>query len=204
MVATKFFQRDTKFHEGPSHAERLAPGPILDENISKALAHCLHISLRLLEHSTGRKALIETAKDIVSARREDAAKENKQEEGIYIGKSLDEMPFWVEKFLKQIREKAVPICVSKGIPGHYGYTQKWTWGSDMQDWDSATAAVVYLNEGVRLFISPCSYVPRLILTGDLDGPRLTESSGQHRGVYEATKNNQCHDCISNHGNQRAT
>lgn len=163
MVVTRFFTRDTVFFEGPPQAERLEPGPILDANTSTALTHCLHMALKLLEESTGHRAFIETAKDIVSARREDAMKTNKPEVGIYANKSVDEMPTWVRKFLKQIREKGIPICVSEGIEDRYGFTQKWSWGSDMEDWDSATAAVVYINKGVRCS-SPNLYPSLLSLT----------------------------------------
>lgn len=151
-VATLFFTRDLPFSAPPNQGERKKPGPVLDADMVTALTHCVHIALKLLEESTGRQAFIETAQAIVAERRK-AAKQNKEpEQGLFAGKSLKDMSAWVDKFLLKIRRNGLPICVCNGLEGHYGLTQRWSWGLDMDKWDSTNSAVIYLNKAVCMHL----------------------------------------------------
>lgn len=148
-VALRLFVRDTKFRTTPTEVEMLAPGPMVDERSKFAMAHCFHVALALLERSTGHDAFIKVAMRIVTERRLKAAEDKKPEAGLFAGKDIKDMPKYVNEYLKMIREIGLPICVTGGVKGHYGLSQRQSWGLDMKDYDPKTAAIVYLNKGVR-------------------------------------------------------
>lgn len=54
---------------------------------------------------------------------------------------------WVDTFLRQVREFGIPICVCDSLAG-YGLTQRWGWGSNMEDYDCRNSAVVYIHQCV--------------------------------------------------------
>lgn len=145
----RIFTRDIKFALplAPSKRERLAPGPPADEATTAALAQCVDLALRLLEEGRGNRVLVGIGVQIVAERRAEAAWAGgggRPEAGIYKG-DLKDMPMWVAKFLWQVREFGIPICVCDSLSG-YGLTQRWAWGSNMDDYDSRTSAVVYIHQ----------------------------------------------------------
>lgn len=116
------------------------------------MAHCFHVALALLESSTGHDAFVKVGKRIVTDRRSKAG-EKKPEAGLFAGKDINDMPKYINDFLKKVREIGLPVCVTRGVKGHYGLSQRLSWGFDMEKYDPKTAAIVYLNKGVRLEFS---------------------------------------------------
>lgn len=147
-AALRLFTRDNKFPSAPSESEKLEPGPLLDERSKFAMAHCFHVALALLENSTGHDAFVKVAKRIVTERRHQA-KDNTPEPGLFAGKDINDMPKYINDFLKKVREIGLPVCVARGVKGHYGLSQRLSWGFDMDKYDPKTAAIVYLSKGVR-------------------------------------------------------
>lgn len=146
----RLFTRDVKFALplAPSKQERMNPGPPADEATTSALSQCVDLALRLLEEGRGNRVLIGVGRQIVAERRAEAARADggRLEAGIYKG-DLQEMPMWVDIFLRQVREFGIPICVCDSLAG-YGLTQRWGWGSNMEDYDCRNSAVVYINRCV--------------------------------------------------------
>lgn len=148
----RLFTRDVKFALplAPSKQERMAPGPPADEEITAALAQCVHLALRLLEEGRGNRVLIGVGTQIVAERRAEAARAGggvgRPEAGIYKG-DIQDMPIWVAIFLQQVRAFGIPICVCDSLSG-YGLTQRWAWGSNMEDYDCRNSAVVYIHQCV--------------------------------------------------------
>lgn len=146
----RLFTRDVKFALplASSKQERMSPGPPADEATTSALSQCVDLALRLLEEGRGNRVLVGVGRQIVRERRAEAARagDGRQEEGIYKG-DLQDMPMWVDTFLRQVREFGIPICVCDSLAG-YGLTQRWGWGSNMEDYDCRNSAVVYINQCV--------------------------------------------------------
>ncbi|KAL2283264.1 hypothetical protein FJTKL_10139 [Diaporthe vaccinii] len=144
----RLFTRDAKFALplAPSKGERMAPGAPADEATTSALAQCVDLALRLLEEGRGNRVLVGVGMQIVAERRAEAARAGarRPEAGIYKGE-LRDMPMWVAIFLRQVREFGIPICVCDSLSG-YGLTQRWTWGSNMEDYDCRNSAVVYIHQ----------------------------------------------------------
>lgn len=126
----------------------MAPGPPADEATTAALAQCVDLALRLLEEGRGNRVLVGVGMQIAAERRFEAARagRGRPEAGIYKG-SLQDMSMWVAIFLRQVREFGIPICVCDSLSG-YGLTQRWTWGSNMEDYDCRNSAVVYIHQCV--------------------------------------------------------
>lgn len=150
----RLFTRDEKFALplAPSKQERMNPGPPADEATTSALSRCVDLALRLLEGGRGNRVLVGVGRQIVTERRAEAScagaggSAERQEAGIYKG-DLQDMPMWVDVFLRQVREFGIPICVCDSIAG-YGLTQRWGWGSNMEDYDCRNSAVVYIHQCV--------------------------------------------------------
>lgn len=144
----RLFTRDVKFALplAPSKQERMNPGPPADEATTSALSQCVDLALRFLEEGRGNRVLVGVGRQIVAERRAEGARTGRQEAGIYKG-DLQDMPMWVDVFLRQVREFGIPICVCDSLAG-YGLTQRWGWGSDMEDYDCRNSAVVYINQCV--------------------------------------------------------
>lgn len=153
----RLFTRDVKFALplAPSKQERMNPGPPADEATTSALSQCVDLALRLLEEGRGNRVLIDVGRQIVAERRAEAARARagaggkragRQEAGIYRG-DLQDMPTWVDVFLRQVREFGIPICVCESLSG-YGLTQRWGWGRNMEDYDCRNSAVVYIHQCV--------------------------------------------------------
>lgn len=146
----RLFTRDEKFALplAPSKRERMVPGPPADKATTAALAQCVDLALRLLEEGRGNRVLVHVGKRIVAERRVEAAEagDGRPEAGIYKG-DLRDMEMWVAIFLRQVREFGIPICVCDSLSG-YGLTQRWTWGSNMEDYDCRNSAVVYIHQRV--------------------------------------------------------
>ncbi|KAG6358277.1 hypothetical protein INS49_014161 [Diaporthe citri] len=144
----RLFTRDVKFALplAPSRRERMAPGPPADEATTSALARCVDLALRLLEEGRGNRVLVGVGMQIVAERRFEAARAGggRPAAGIYKGE-LRDMGMWVAMFLRQVREFGIPICVCDSLSG-YGLTQRWTWGSNMEDYDCRNSAVVYIHQ----------------------------------------------------------
>jgi hypothetical protein len=158
----RLFTREVKFALplAPSKHERAAPGPSADEATAAALGPCVDLALRLLENGRGHAVLITVGKRIVAERRAEAARVNngpsttgRPAAGIYEG-DIDDMPVWVDRFLRQIREVGIPICVCENLSG-YALTQRWRWGSDMAMYDCGNSAIVYIHKCVSVDIPPC-------------------------------------------------
>lgn len=147
-LGLRLFTRDVKFALplAPSKRERMAPGPPADEATTAALAQCVDLALRLLEEGRGNRVLVGVGMHIVAERRYEAERAGREAAGIYKGDTRD-MPMWVAIFLRQVREFGIPICVCDSLSG-YGLTQRWTWGSDMEDYDCRNSAVVYIHQCV--------------------------------------------------------
>lgn len=148
----RLFTRDVKFALplAPSKQERMNPGPPADEATTSALSQCVDLALRLLEEGRGNRVLVGVGRQIVKERRAEAARagDDRREAGIYRG-HLQEMPMWVDIFLRQVREFGIPICVCDSLAG-YGLTQRWGWGCDMEDYDCRNSAVVYIHQCVSV------------------------------------------------------
>lgn len=146
----RLFTRDFKFALplAPTQRERIAPGPPADEETTAALARCVDLALRLLEEGRGNRVLVGIGKQIVAERRAEAARagDGRPAAGIYEG-DLRDMAVWVAMFLRQVRELGIPICVCSSLSG-YGLTQRWAWGSKMEDYDCRNSAVVYIHQCV--------------------------------------------------------
>lgn len=146
----RLFTRDFKFALplAPTQRERLKPGPPADDETTAALARCVDLALRLLEEGRGNRVLVGIGKQIVAERRAEAARsrDGRPAAGIYEG-DLRDMPVWVAVFLRQVRELGIPICVCSSLSG-YGLTQRWAWGSRMEDYDCRNSAVVYIHQCV--------------------------------------------------------
>lgn len=146
----RLFTRDFKFALplAPAQRECLAPGPPADEETTASLARCVDLALRLLEEGRGNRVLVGIGKQIVAERRAEAARAGggKPAAGIYEGE-LRDMAAWVAVFLLQVRELGIPICVCSSLSG-YGLTQRWAWGSRMEDYDCRNSAVVYIHQCV--------------------------------------------------------
>lgn len=148
----RLFTRDVKFALplAPSKKERVAPGPLADEATTTALVQCVDLALRLLEEGRGNRVLVGVGTQIVEERRAEAerAGNGRPEAGIYKG-DVQDMPMWVAMFLRQLREFGIPICVCDSLSG-YGLTQRWAWGSNMEDYDCRNSAVVYIHQCVSV------------------------------------------------------
>lgn len=144
----RLFTRDVKFALplAPSKRERTAPGPPADEATTTALGQCVDLALRLLEEGRGNRMLVAVGRRIVAERRAEAARVSGAAVGIYKG-DIRDMPMWVERFLRQVREVGIPICVCESLSG-YGLTQRWGWGSDMENYDCWNSAIVYIHKSV--------------------------------------------------------
>lgn len=146
----RLFTREFKFALplAPSEHERAAPGPVADEATTAALGQCVDLALRLLEEGRGNRILVAIGKQIVAERRAAAARAGgvRAAAGIYTG-DLRDMPVWVGRFLRQVRENGIPICVCENLSG-YGLTQRWRWGTDMEDYDCRHSAIVYIHQCV--------------------------------------------------------
>lgn len=146
----RLFTRDFKFALSlvPSTPERAAPGSPADKATTAALGQCLDVALRLLEEGRGNRVLVAMGQQIVAERRAVAARAGggQAAAGIYKG-DLDDMPMWVERFLRQVREVGIPIVVCDSLSG-YGLTQRWSWGTDMEDYDCRHSAIVYIHQCV--------------------------------------------------------
>lgn len=147
----RLFTRDEKFALplAPSKQQRMNPGPPADEATTSALSQCVDLALRLLEEGRGNRVLVGVGRQIVAERRAEAARAGSRsgpEAGIYKG-DLQDMPMWVDIFLRQVREFGIPICVCDGLAG-YGLTQRWGWGTNMEDYDCRNSAVVYIHQCV--------------------------------------------------------
>ncbi|KAJ0116773.1 hypothetical protein J7T55_009924 [Diaporthe amygdali] len=147
-IGLRLFTRDVKFALplAPSKAERMIPGPAVDEATEAALGQCVDVALKLLEEGRGNTVLVNIGKQIVAERREAARAGTAPEVGIYSG-DIEDMPIWVARFLGQVRQSGIPICVCDSLVG-YGLTQRWAWGGDMEDYDCRTSAVVYIHQGL--------------------------------------------------------
>lgn len=151
----RLFTRDVKFALplAPSKQERMAPGPPADEATTAALTQCVDLALRLLEEGRGNRVLVGVGAQIVAERRAEAARAGggagSPEAGIYKG-DIQDMPVWVAIFLRRVRALGIPICVCDSLSG-YGLTQRWAWGSNMEDYDCRNSAVVYINQCVSEF-----------------------------------------------------
>ncbi|KAL1860692.1 hypothetical protein Daus18300_009035 [Diaporthe australafricana] len=149
-MGLRLFTRDVKFALplAPSKTERMVPGPPVDEATETALEQCVDIALKLLEEGRGNRVLISVGKQIVTERREAARVDTTRqpEAGIY-NDDVQNMPIWVARFLRQVRQLGIPICVCETIPG-YGLTQRWAWGTDMADYDCRNSAVVYIHQAL--------------------------------------------------------
>lgn len=163
----RLFTRDFKFALSliPSTPERTAPGRVADEATTVALGQCVDLALRLLEKGRGNRVLIAMGQLIVAERRAAAARAGNGQAaaGIYKG-DLDDMPMWAEKFLQQVRELGIPIVVCDSLAG-YGLTQRWSWGTAMEDYDCRNSAIVYIHQCVSGII-PLSKAPSLIRNVD--------------------------------------
>lgn len=127
----------------------MTPGPRADEATHEALAQCVDLALRLLEEGRGNRVLVGVGMQIVAERRYEAVRAGRgrlEAAGIYKGE-LSDMAMWVDIFLRQVREFGIPICVCDSLSG-YGLTQRWSWGSDMEDYDCRNSAVVYIHQCV--------------------------------------------------------
>lgn len=145
----RLFTREFKFALplAPSKHERAAPGPAADEATTAALGQCVDLALRLLEEGRGNRVLVAVGGKIVAERRAEAARAGAPAAaGVYKG-DLRDMPVCVEKFLRQVREIGIPICVCDNLSG-YGLTQRWAWGTDMEDYDCKHSAIVYIHQCV--------------------------------------------------------
>lgn len=145
----RLFTREFKFALplAPSKHERAAPGRAADEATTAALGQCVDLALRLLEEGRGNKVLVAVGRKIVAERRAEAARAGgRAVAGIYKG-DLRDMPVWVGRFLRQVRETGFPICVCDNLSG-YGLTQRWAWGDDMEDYDCRNSAIVYIHQCV--------------------------------------------------------
>jgi hypothetical protein len=144
----RLFTRDVKFALplAPSKRERAAPGSPADEATTAALEQCVDLALRLLEEGRGNRVLVAVGKRIVAERRAKAAQVGGAAVGIYKG-DLRDMPMWVGRFLRQVREVGIPICVCDSLSG-YGLTQRWGWGSGVEDYDCRNSAIVYIHQRV--------------------------------------------------------
>ncbi|KAI3394194.1 hypothetical protein diail_3149 [Diaporthe ilicicola] len=147
-MCLRLFTRDVKFALplAPSRSERMVPGPAVDETTEAALAQCVDLALKMLEEGRGHRVLIDVGKQIVAERRKAAraGDTTQPEAGIYRD-DIRNMPMWVARFLRQVRQFGIPICVCDTIPG-YGLTQRWAWGTDMGDYDCRNSAVVYIHQ----------------------------------------------------------
>lgn len=144
----RLFTRDVKFALplAPSKQERMNPGPPADKATTSALSQCVDLALRLLEEGRGNRVLVGVGRQIVAERRAEGARTGRQEAGIYKG-DLQDMLMWVDIFLRQVREFGIPICVCDSLAG-YGLTQRWGWGSNMEEYDCRNSAVVYIHQCV--------------------------------------------------------
>lgn len=146
----RLFTRDFKFALplAPSQTDRMEPGPAVDEATEAALGQCVDVALKLLEEGRGNTVLVNIGKQIVAERREASWAGTVSEAGIYRG-DIQDMPMWVARFLGQVRQFGIPICVCDSLIG-YGLTQRWAWGGDMEDYDCRNSAVVYIHRGVSV------------------------------------------------------
>lgn len=151
-MGMRLFTRGVKFALplAPSKTERMVPGPAVDEATKTALEQCVDLALKLLEEGRGNRVLISVGNQIVTERREAARTgiTRQPEAGIYTD-DVRNMPIWVARFLRQVRQLGIPICVCDTIPG-YGLTQRWAWGTDMADYDCRNSAVVYIHQRVSI------------------------------------------------------
>ncbi|POS69704.1 hypothetical protein DHEL01_v211900 [Diaporthe helianthi] len=150
------FTRDFKFARSrvPDTPDRAAPGSPADTATTAALDQCVDLALRLLEEGRGNRVLVAMGKRIVAERRDAATAVRaagggggggpEAPAGIYKG-DLGDMQMWVGRFLRQVREVGIPIVVCDSLSG-YGLTQRWSWGTEMEDYDCRNSAIVYIHQ----------------------------------------------------------
>lgn len=104
----------------------------------KIIEASIHLALCILETSQGRLSLVKTAEAIVTGARE------KERDNLYTD-SLDNMPFWINRFLVRVREDFFTVFIAD-IPGDAQAERlQWTTPYNMAAYTAGSSGNLFLN-----------------------------------------------------------
>ncbi|KAK8063186.1 hypothetical protein PG996_007838 [Apiospora saccharicola] len=95
----------------------------------------IHLALSLLESPQGRRSLVDVSKAIL---------DNAGQRGHIYRDSLDNLPAWIDRFLKSIRNDCPGVYIDTTVKGE-AYARRVNWGNDMQKYEAGQAVTIYIH-----------------------------------------------------------
>lgn len=99
----------------------------------------LDIALCLHETARGRGALVRIGLELIGCQ---------DTPNIYGRRARNDMALYVDHFLKRLRQDFPEICLKEGIESE-GYTRRYDWGRNLNDYDPKKTGIMYIEKLVR-------------------------------------------------------
>jgi hypothetical protein len=107
----------------------------------------IHLALCVLETPEGRRSLADIARDIIRARDNTPGSKSRRPHHIYTD-SPARIPLWIDRFLSSLRADFPGVVIAEqGLQGE-AEVERYDWGSDMRDYDSRGAGVLYVKKSI--------------------------------------------------------